>query len=132
MTLNNKLSCTTLVEGKLKQTEPEPMSFPLNHLPQFEQQVIMNSASDTLFEPGGRSSKRGQGGNQASATMSDLFSSFTRHISPAFNHERPDRSVQMRLYTMQKGKWNQFYNSYILLTGSKTDSEVMNSENQSD
>ena len=104
MTLNNKLSCTTLVEGKLKQTEPKPMSFPLNHLPQFEQQVIMNSASDTLFEPGGRSSKRGQGGNQASATMSDLFSSFTRHISPAFNHERPDRSVQMRLYTMQKGK----------------------------
>ena len=65
---------------------------------------MMNSASDTLFEPGGRSSKRGQGGNQASATMSDLFSSFTRHISPAFNHERPDRSVQMRLYTMQKGK----------------------------
>ena len=33
-----------------------------------------------------------------------LFSEFTRHISPAFNHERPERSVQMRLYTMHKGQ----------------------------
>ena len=64
----------------------------------------MNSASDTLFEPGGSSTNRGHAGNQASVTMSDLFSSFTRHISPAFNHERPDRSVQMRLYTMHKGQ----------------------------
>ena len=32
------------------------------------------------------------------------FSEFTRHISPAFNHERPERSVQMRLYTMHKGQ----------------------------
>ena len=31
-------------------------------------------------------------------------SEFTRHISPAFNHERPERSVQMRLYTMHKGQ----------------------------
>lgn len=36
--------------------------------------------------------------------FSDLFSEFTKHISPAFNHERPDRSVQMRLYTMHKGQ----------------------------
>ena len=33
-----------------------------------------------------------------------IFSEFTRHISPAFNHERPERSVQMRLYTMHKGQ----------------------------
>ena len=32
------------------------------------------------------------------------FSEFSRHISPAFNHERPERSVQMRLYTMHKGQ----------------------------
>ena len=63
----------------------------------------MNSASETLFEPGGSNNRRNVG-NQASVTMSDLFSTFTRHISPAFNHERPDRSVQMRLYTMHKGK----------------------------
>merc|ERR1711997_592871 len=68
------------------------------------QETTMNTASDTLFEPGGSSTNRGHAGNQASVTMSDLFSSFTRHISPAFNHERPDRSVQMRLYTMHKGQ----------------------------
>ena len=32
MTLDNILSCTTLVEQKSKQTEPELMSLPLNHL----------------------------------------------------------------------------------------------------
>ena len=31
-TLDNILSCTTLVEQKSKQTEPKPMSLPLNHL----------------------------------------------------------------------------------------------------
>ena len=31
-TLDNILSCTTLVERKSIQTEPEPMSLPLNHL----------------------------------------------------------------------------------------------------
>lgn len=34
--------------------------------------------------------------------LTDLFSNFTKHISPAPSHERPERSVQMRLYTMQK------------------------------
>ena len=38
----------------------------------------------------------------SSSGFSDLFSEFTKHISPAFNHERPERSVQMRLYTMHK------------------------------
>ena len=28
--------------------------------------------------------------------FSDVFSQFTKHIAPAFNHERPERSVQMR------------------------------------
>ena len=36
--------------------------------------------------------------------LSFNYSEFTRHISPAFNHERPERSVQMRLYTMHKGQ----------------------------
>ena len=56
----------------------------------------------------GRGDRRhgGRPGNRLTRTsssgFSDLFSEFTRHISPAFNHERPERSVQMRLYTMHK------------------------------
>ena len=49
----------------------------------------------------------GGGGNSGSSStgieaLTDLFSNFTKHISPAPSHERPERSVQMRLYTMQK------------------------------
>ena len=36
--------------------------------------------------------------------LSDVFSHFTRHIAPSYHHERPERSLQMRLYTMQKGQ----------------------------
>ena len=34
--------------------------------------------------------------------LADVFSSFTRHLAPGPGHERPERCVQMRLYTMQK------------------------------
>ncbi|CAG0881490.1 unnamed protein product [Cyprideis torosa] len=34
--------------------------------------------------------------------VSDLFSQFSKHISPAYNHDRCERSVPMRLYSMQK------------------------------
>ena len=57
--------------------------------------------ADTLFEAGGSQNDSGRNGF---GYMTDLFSTFTRHISPAFNHERPDRTVQMRLYTMHKGQ----------------------------
>ncbi len=30
---------------------------------------------------------------------------FTKHISPSYHHERPERSVQMRLYAMHKGQF---------------------------
>nr|CAG4644664.1 EOG090X03I5 [Leptodora kindtii] len=32
----------------------------------------------------------------------DLFSAFGRHIAPAYHHDRCERSVQMRLYSMHK------------------------------
>ena len=60
-------------------------------------------ANQPLFGPGGdrgSSHKFKNGFNH----FGDLFSEFTKHIAPAFNHERPERSVQMRLYTMHKGQ----------------------------
>ena len=59
-----------------------------------------NPSSEPLFAPGGADGNRGS----SSSYLSDIFSEFTKHITPAFNHERPDRSVQMRLYTMHKGQ----------------------------
>lgn len=59
-----------------------------------------------LFGPGGQG-HHGSSRNRVREGFnhfSDLFSEFTKHISPAFNHERPERSVQMRLYTMHKGQ----------------------------
>ena len=41
-TLDNILSCTMLVEQKSKQTEPEPMSLPLNHLSQYAQYILIH------------------------------------------------------------------------------------------
>lgn len=35
-------------------------------------------------------------------SLADVFSSFSRHLAPGPGHDRPERSVQMRLYTMQK------------------------------
>lgn len=55
--------------------------------------------SEPLFAPGGSSDT-----SRTSSFFGDVFSAFARHISPAYNHERPDRSVQMRLYTMHKGQ----------------------------
>ena len=61
---------------------------------------IPNPSSEPLFAAGGSDDPRRNSSNY----LSDLFSEFTKHITPAFNHERPDRSVQMRLYTMHKGQ----------------------------
>lgn len=38
----------------------------------------------------------------ALSQFSDLFSEFNRYISPAYHHDRCERSVQMRLYSMHK------------------------------
>ncbi len=44
-------------------------------------------SSEPLFAPGG-SEDRARG--NSSGYLSDIFSEFTKHITPAFNHERPD------------------------------------------
>lgn len=56
------------------------------------------TSAEPLFGPGENHDR------SSTSSLEDLFSKFTKHISPAFNHERPDRSVQMRLYTMHKGQ----------------------------
>ena len=61
-----------------------------------------SSAGEPLFSPGGNGARNP--GSGFSYYIGDLFSTFSKHISPAFHHERPDRSVQMRLYTMHKGQ----------------------------
>ena len=45
-------------------------------------------SSEPLFGPGG-SEDRAR--SNSSGYLSDIFSEFTKHITPAFNHERPDR-----------------------------------------
>ena len=45
-------------------------------------------SAEPLFAPGG-SEDRARG--NSSGYLSDIFSEFTKHITPAFNHERPDR-----------------------------------------
>ena len=61
-----------------------------------------SSVGEPLFSAGGNGARNP--GSGFSYYIGDLFSTFSKHISPAFHHERPDRSVQMRLYTMHKGQ----------------------------
>ena len=37
--------------------------------------------------------------------FNDLCSQFAKHVAPKYYHERPERSLQMRLYTLQKGQY---------------------------
>ena len=81
-----------------------------------------------LFSPGDSSSRsssgaRGPGsgsGGQDSVRsgfnhFSDLFSEFTRHIAPSYHHERPERSIQMRLYTLHKGQYLLIFIMFLCL-----------------
>ena len=80
-----------------------------------------------LFSPGGtetntRSSNNsggGSGGREAVRSgfnhFSDIFSEFTRHIAPTYHHERPERSIQMRLYTMHKGQYLLMFIMFLCL-----------------
>ena len=63
--------------------------------------------SSPLFEAssdGPSSSSAAASARSGLAQLNDLFSHFSRHIAPSYHHERPERSLQMRLYTMQKGQ----------------------------
>ena len=57
------------------------------------------TSSAPLFSPGAPNNIK-SGFNH----LNDLFSEFTKHIAPSYHHERPERSIQMRLYTMHKGQ----------------------------
>lgn len=61
-----------------------------------------SSSQQPLFSAGsqGTSSNFKSGFNH----LNDIFSEFTKHIAPSYHHERPERSIQMRLYTMHKGQ----------------------------
>eukprot|EP00095_Tigriopus_kingsejongensis_P007871 snap_masked-scaffold127_size327531-processed-gene-1.2 protein:Tk07871 transcript:snap_masked-scaffold127_size327531-processed-gene-1.2-mRNA-1 annotation:"hypothetical protein DAPPUDRAFT_312162" len=58
-----------------------------------------SSAQQPLFSPGTPNNIK-SGFNH----LNDIFSEFTKHIAPSYHHERPERSIQMRLYTMHKGQ----------------------------
>ena len=57
---------------------------------------------DPLFDPGtqGQSSSIKAGFNH----FNDIFSQFAKYIGPSYHHERVERSIQMRLYTLHKGQ----------------------------
>ncbi|XP_037083705.1 transmembrane protein 181-like [Pollicipes pollicipes] len=44
----------------------------------------------------------GRGVRGLFAHFSDLFSQFSRHLAPAYHHDRCERSLQMRLYSLHK------------------------------
>ncbi len=74
---------------------------------------MLSGGGDPLFD-GSRGSSGSGGGGAGGVSESiragfghinDLFSQFSKHISPSYHHERPERSVQMRLYVMHKGQY---------------------------
>lgn len=60
----------------------------------------MDGAS-ALFEVNSQQSSFRQGLNH----FNDIFSKFTKYIAPSYHHDRPERSIHMRLYSMQKGQY---------------------------
>ena len=81
-----------------------------------------------LFSPGGSESNSrssagtggsGGGGQDSIRSgfnhFSDIFSEFTRHIAPTYHHERPERSIQMRMYTMHKGQYLLIFIMFLCL-----------------
>ncbi|XP_043219290.1 transmembrane protein 181-like [Amphibalanus amphitrite] len=46
--------------------------------------------------------------------VGDLFSHFSRHLAPAYHHDRCERSLQMRLYTMHKREFVLLFAGFFL------------------
>ena len=67
-----------------------------------QQELIFNSEQSVSFGQSSENSKGPLSGRWN--VLSDLMSQFGRYIAPIYRHERPERSIQMRLYTMQKGQ----------------------------
>ncbi|GLV41173.1 uncharacterized protein CBL_04697 [Carabus blaptoides fortunei] len=49
--------------------------------------------------------------------FSDLFSEFNRYIAPAYYHDRCERSVQMRLYSMHKREFVMVFIAFFICFG---------------
>lgn len=65
----------------------------------------IGSNQQSLFGPGpGVQNNIKSGFNH----FGDLFSEFTKHIAPTYHHERPERSILMRLYTMHNAQGSTF------------------------
>lgn len=69
---------------------------------------------DTLFEAGG-ASQDPAGIRSGFNHFNDIFSHFARYIAPAYHHERPERSIQMRLYTLHKGQYLLVFIMFVCL-----------------
>nr|CAD7443743.1 unnamed protein product [Timema bartmani] len=53
----------------------------------------------------------------ALSQFSDLFSEFNRYIAPAYHHDRCERSVQMRLYSMHKREFVMVFLAFFACFG---------------
>ncbi|XP_065170507.1 transmembrane protein 181 [Atheta coriaria] len=51
------------------------------------------------------------------AQFSELFSEFNKYIAPAYHHDRCERSVQMRLYSMHKREFVMVFVAFFALFG---------------
>nr|CAI5828427.1 unnamed protein product [Callosobruchus analis] len=49
--------------------------------------------------------------------FSDIFSEFDKYIAPAYHHDRCERSVQMRLYTMHKREFVMVFVAFFACFG---------------
>ncbi|XP_045447197.1 transmembrane protein 181 [Melitaea cinxia] len=49
--------------------------------------------------------------------FSDLFSEFNKYIAPAYHHDRCERSVQMRVYSMHKGEFVMSFITFFACLG---------------
>ncbi|KOB64677.1 Uncharacterized protein OBRU01_14423, partial [Operophtera brumata] len=49
--------------------------------------------------------------------FSDLFSEFNKYIAPAYHHDRCERSVQMRVYSMHKGEFVMVFIAFFACFG---------------
>ncbi|CAG9836454.1 unnamed protein product [Diabrotica balteata] len=53
----------------------------------------------------------------ALSQFSDIFSEFDKYIAPAYHHDRCERSVQMRLYTMHKREFVMVFITFFTCFG---------------
>ncbi|XP_026737025.1 transmembrane protein 181 [Trichoplusia ni] len=49
--------------------------------------------------------------------FSDLFSDFNKYIAPAYHHDRCERSVPMRMYSMHKGEFVMVFIAFLACFG---------------